>query len=83
MRFCRRRGLSIGTLARHLKRQQWKRKTRSTGAVGQFLPVELAVRKLPSSCALVVVLSGGRRIEVQPGFDEHTLERMVSALEHL
>lgn len=81
--FCRRRGLSFGTLARHLKRQQWKRKTRSTAAAGQLLPVELAVRELASSCALAVMLSGGRRIEVHPGFDEHTLERLVSALEHV
>ena len=85
--FCRRRGLSFGTHARHLKQQPWKSKTRSAAASGQFLPVEWPVGKLPSerdpSCALAVVLSGGRRIEVQPGFDEHTLERLVSALEQV
>jgi hypothetical protein len=85
--FCRHRGLSFGTLARHLKQQPWKRKTRSTSADGHFLAVELAIRKLPSErdprCGLAVVLSGGRRIEVQPGFDEHTLERLVSVLEQV
>ena len=88
---CRSRDLSFETLARHLKRQQWQSKTSSAAAGGQFLPVELAVGKLPAelpterdaSCALAVVSSGGRRIEVQPGFDEHTLERLVSAPEHL
>lgn len=85
--FCRRRGLSFGTLNRNLKQQRWKRKTRSTVVSGQFLPVELAGRKLSSErdrgCALAVVLSDGRRIEVQPGFDEHTLGCLLSALEHL
>ncbi len=30
---------------------------------------------------MAVVLSGGRRIEVQRDFDMHTFERLVSALE--
>jgi hypothetical protein len=33
--FCRRRGLSFGMLARHLKRQQWKKKTGSTSTAGR------------------------------------------------
>jgi len=49
------------------------------------MPVELAVRKPPTqheaSCRLAVVLSGGRRIEVNPDFDTNTFERLVSALE--
>jgi hypothetical protein len=47
----------------------------------------LAIKKSPSerdrSCALAVVLAGGRQIEVQPGFDVHTLERLISALERV
>ena len=83
--FCRSRGLSFGTLDRHLKKQRWKRKSRRASSVGRLLPVEVAARKLPTqrepSCGLAVVLSGGRRIEVQPDFDTNTFERLLSALE--
>src|SRR5208337_89340 len=71
--FCRSRGLSFGTLNRHLKKQRWKRKSRRASSVGRLVPVELAARKSPapheSSCELAVVLTGGRRIEVYPDFD--------------
>jgi hypothetical protein len=48
--------------------------------------VELAARKSPAtqhepSCGLAVVLSGGRRIEVQRDFDTTTFECLVSLLE--
>jgi len=33
------------------------------------------------SCGLAVVPPGGRRIEVHPGFDTSTFERLVGALE--
>jgi hypothetical protein len=85
--FCLSRGLSFGTLNRHLKKRRWKRRSRSVPAAGQLVPVELAVKKsltqLGSTCPLVVVLSGGRRIEVQCGFDAHTFERLVSVLERM
>jgi hypothetical protein len=83
--FCRSRGLSFGTLDRHLKKQRWKRKSRRTSLPSRLVPVELAAKKSPtqheSSCGLAVVLSGGRRIEVHPDFDANTFERLVSALE--
>jgi hypothetical protein len=87
--FCRSRGLSFGTLNRHLKKQRWKRKSRraSSASAGRLVPVELASRKPPRqhepSCSLAVVLSGGRRIEVHPDFDTNTFERLVSALERV
>src|SRR5437870_13346126 len=85
--FCQSRGLSFSTLDRHLKKRRWKRKTRSAPADGQLVPVELAIRKPPAehqaSCGLAVVLSGGRRIEVQGDFDVHTFERLVSVLERV
>ena len=85
--FCRSRGLSFGTLDRHLKKRRWKRKTRSAPAAGRLVPVELTIRKSPAehqaSCGLAVVLSGGRRIEVQRDFDVHTFERLVSVLERV
>jgi hypothetical protein len=83
--FCRSRGLSFGTLNRHLKKQHGKRMSRRASSVGRLVPVELAAGKsltqYQPSCGPAVVLSGGRRIEVHPDFDTNTLERLVSALE--
>ncbi len=85
--FCRSRGLSFGTLNRHLKKQSWKRKSKAASASGRLVPVELVAKKSPRqdqpSCSLAVVLSGGRRIEVHPDFDTNTFERLVSALERV
>ena len=88
--FCRSRGLSFGTLDRHLKKQRWKRKNKqafSTSRFGRLMPVELAARKSPKqhepSSGLAVVLPGGRRIEVHPDFDMNTFERLVSVLERV
>jgi len=82
--FCRTRGLSFGTLNRHLKKQRGKRNSSATSRLGKILPVELAAKKSqtkqPASCRLAVVLPGGRRIEVHPNFDTSTFERLVSAL---
>ena len=85
--FCRRRGLSLSTLDRHLRKGRWKRKRKSSPAAGQLVAVELAIRKSPTeqeaSCGLAVVLAGGRRVEVRRDFDTHTLERLVSVLERV
>jgi hypothetical protein len=85
--FCRSRGLSFGTLNRHLKKQRWKGKSRAASASGRLVPVELVAKKSPRqdrpSCSLAVVLSGGRRIEVHPDFDTNTFKRLVSALERV
>ena len=85
--FCRRRRLSFGTLNRHLQKQRWKRKSRTTSSVGRLVPVELASKKSPTQhepvCELAVVLLSGRRIEVHPDFDTGTFERLMSALEHM
>lgn len=85
--FCRSRGLSFGTLNRHLNKQRWKRASRAASAAGRLVPLELAARKLPTqrkpSCGLAVVLPGARRIEVHPDFDTNTFERLVSVLERV
>ena len=85
--FCRRRGLSLSTLGRHLRKRRWKRSRKSSPADGQLVAVEWAMGKSPiehePSCGLAVVLAGGRRIEVQRDFDTHTLERLVSVLERV
>ena len=85
--FCRSRGLSLSTLARHLKKRRWKKKRKSTGADCKLLGVELATGKpaaeSETSCGLAVVVSSGRRIEVQRDFDVPTFERLVNALEQV
>jgi hypothetical protein len=80
--------LSYSTLDRHLKERRWKRKTtKRAPADGKFVAVELALRKplaeQQASCGLAVVLTDGRRIEVQRDFDVHTFERLMSALERV
>ncbi len=83
--FCQSRGLSFSTLDRHLKKQHWKRRRRPASSAGRLVKVELAARKSPKqhepARGLAVVLSGGRRIEVQRDFDTTTFERLVSLLE--
>ena len=85
--FCQSRGLNFSTLDRHLKKRRWKKQTRSVPADGKLVAVELAIGKPPAeqqgSCGLAVVLSGGRRIEVQHDFDVHTFERLVGVLERV
>jgi hypothetical protein len=85
--FCQSRGLSFSTLDRHLKKRRWRRKTRSAPADGKLVAVELAIRKPAAEhqadCGLAVLLSGGRRIEVQRDFDVHTFERLMSVLERM
>ena len=81
--FCRSRHLSFGTLNRHLRKQRWKKRAASSSS--PLIPVELTSKKSSSqhqpNCSLAVVLSGGRRIEVHPGFDSPTFERLVTTLE--
>ena len=82
--FCQSRGLSLNTLDRHLKKMRWKRRRKAIFS-GRLVPVELAARLLPNqhepSCGLVVVLPGGRRIEVHSDFDTSTFERLMGILE--
>jgi len=55
-----------------------RRQVGASGIVHQKPPAEDQ-----ASCGLAVVLSGGRRIEVQGDFDVHTFERLVSVLERV
>ncbi len=82
--FCRRHGVCLGTLNRHLKRMgQGSSTTPRDGLVA----VELAGSKLANDrdggCGLAVMLSGGHRIEVSAGFDAPTLQRLVRLLENM
>jgi len=82
--FCRRQGLTLGVLNRHLQRRQ--QTASGSGASGDGLvAVELVDKKLSAeraaSCGLAVVLGRGRRIAVSVGFDAATLQRLVQVLE--
>ena len=84
--FCQRHGLAPSTLRRNLKRAG------AGSAPGQpavrFVAVKVngaaaAAKPTPPAAGLEVVLAGGRRIAVGPGFDVVTLGQLVRALEGL
>ena len=81
--FCRNHGLKPSVLHRHLKRRRLG-KVESREAK-RLVPVALVGTKrdadAPRGCALEVVLSRGRRIEVRADFDSSTLERLLNVLE--
>jgi hypothetical protein len=81
--FCRRAGITLGTLNRYLER--CRAGIAGIKGKGGLLAVELA-SPMPGSegksgGGLAVVLAGGRRIEVNAGFDEATLGRLLGILE--
>jgi transposase-like protein len=84
--FCRRHGLAPSTLHRNLRKQGEAHS--QAGAGIRFVTVKLngapgPAKKEAAPAGLEVVLAGGRRIGVGPGFDEATLGRLVRALEEL
>jgi hypothetical protein len=86
--FCRRHGLALSTLNRHLQRQFEEDARRDSDVVGRgaLVEVKLAdvvspVSSLDRAASLKVLLSNGRRVEVGDGFDDQTLRRLVAALE--
>jgi hypothetical protein len=83
--FCRIRGMALSTLRRHLKNHDSVKA--GVKASCRLMAVELS-RQDPNRnpgtvCALEVVLSSGRRIEVRREFDSATLGRVVKVLEGL
>ena len=77
--FCQRHGLAPSTLRRNLQRAA------RASAPGQPPAVRFVALKVNGAApaGLEVVLAGGRRIGVTPGFDEQTLGRLVRLLEGL
>lgn len=83
--FCRIHGMALSTLRRHLKNH-------GSGKAGVKAGCQLMAVELPrpgrdrnpgTACALEVVLSSGRRIEVRREFDSTSLGRVVKVLEGL
>ena len=79
--FCQRHGLALSTLRRNLKRQREAQGPPETGVRLVAVKVKATPEPAAPLAALEVVLAGGRRIGVGPGFDERTLGRLVRALE--
>ena len=78
--FCRQRDVPLKTLCRYVTRY---RKQRAKGDQPQrFVEAELAGH---TRCGgeLAVVLSRGRRIEVERGFDISTLRQLIAVLEQV
>ena len=96
MEFCRRRGISDRALNNWLYKSPYRERVaqilaaRSRGDVvaetPRFVPVSLvrattATDAPAVSGSIEVVLKGGLRIAVTPGFDPETLRQVVAALE--
>jgi transposase-like protein len=84
--FCRRHGLALSTLRRNLKRQRGAQGQPEAGV--RFVAVKVKGTPRPAAPgagapALEVILAGGRRLGVAPGFDGVTLGRLVRVLEGL
>ncbi|MCX6620960.1 MAG: hypothetical protein NTY38_07745 [Acidobacteria bacterium] len=80
--FCRRHGLVLSTLNRHLKRRQ---EVGEAPAGGEWIAVEVCASRRSGAndadSGLSIALAGGRRIEVGRGFDSRTLIQLLGLLE--
>lgn len=83
--FCRNRGLPPSTLQRHLRSKRWRLgdvQSKNDNRVGAAAMAGTHRNgNAQETCALEVVLAGGRRINVRPDFDSDTLKRLLSVLE--
>jgi len=76
--FCEGRGVALKSLARYLKRYR----EQTVAAEPHWMTVEVTTPETLDS-GLRVALRGGRRIELDRGFDAATLRRLVVSLEEL
>ena len=88
--FCRSHSLSLSTLDRHLKKQQHQpyRVGEDGGKLNPLVEVELSTATVPVAAVerpgiLTVLLTKGRRVEVDRGFDAGTLAQLITVLERL
>ena len=75
--FCRDQGISTSLLYRW--RQRCPRETESSTSSAGFVELRPVDRRASSGVALVV--DGGWRLEVEPGFDAATLEQVLVCVE--
>ena len=76
--FCKRRDVSLKSLARYLKR--FRQGPAKAAEPQRWVAVEMAESGVSQS-GLSVVLGPGRRIEVGRGFDPVTLQQLLMALQ--
>jgi hypothetical protein len=76
--FCQQRDVPLKTLCRYVTR--YRREKAGTIQSPRLVEVEVSGATSVRS-ALTVLLSGGRRIEVNRGFDSGTLRQLVTVLE--
>jgi transposase len=86
--FCKRRGISIHSFRNRLYQRPTPKPTPAnshSAAAPHFLPVTIlpdpTLVSAATSHALELVCSNGRRIAVAPGFDPHTLRRLLAVVE--
>src|SRR5947209_8294602 len=71
--FCQEEGVSEPSF------YDWRRRLARRDAEVQFIPVEVVPE--PTAAELELVLDGGRRLRIGPGFDAATLQRLLAVLE--
>ena len=76
--FCEQHGVPLKTLARYLAR--YRREQRGGHQRPRWVAVGVPAKR-EDPAELSIVLAGGRRLEIRPGFDAETLRRLVAALE--
>ncbi len=76
--FCRMHALALSTLHRYCRRRQPG--GGQGAAAAQWVAVELSDTARGAS-GLVLLLAGGRRIEIARGFDAKTLAQLLVVLE--
>ena len=79
--FCRRRGLSLHTFRKYLYGSP---PAAAATPPAKFLPLTTLAAtpepERPVPDPIVLILPGGRRVAVAPGFDAETLRRLLNAL---
>jgi hypothetical protein len=76
--FCQQRALRLKTLDRYLTR--YRKQPAARNQPQQWMAVEVSGPG-GGGAELAVLLAGGRRIEVQRGFDAATLRQLMAVLE--
>jgi transposase-like protein len=81
--FCRQWGMTPSTLRNWCRRLQEDGEVESSsGVAARFVPVQLtACASDAKEAGLCLIARGGVRIEVRPGFDRVTLQRLLAAVE--
>ncbi len=62
----------------------WRRQLQQRQAPARFVPVRVVPDEEPAAAGSVeVVVAGGRRVRVAPGFDPATLRQLLAVLEEV